>query len=489
MIPLFRKNIRNSLQFSSDQANQMFRNISGDSFMGDSSFVATTRALLHHRIGKDQSVKLIIGSSHMGLDKVRSLSSSGFFEETIGSTSRSDAIVIHNIHGGAENIQAALDKFDELPSYSEEFVALPVLTAFFKQGMAVRFYRNERRRTTVIAIANMTLPMYHALQILIPKYIPWYFEGEENKLTSLELSLVKSLSKKEQDDYEAIMAEIASGIDFRGHMIKEILGGFAMRALEKNIRNIENKIEMNRNDIEHIIAQYNEKLAFIQDSSYKLLGLKATLESGSTNDELVDYFTVNKNLIPVSESRDGFSFIVNTYLDIVDPDMYATIADNEHSFLYEMETDRWTKEDIRKLFDAIFSEDSILRVKTCAFYSIHLDGAVDSESGYNYPPECNDRLPNPHLHLHNCLGNHRPVITELINRGDLTGAVMQCVSSARSMNICEHITSKRFLEDVLVTRAKVIELPDGSSATAAEALEWLKKQEQETKEENDGQAD
>lgn len=482
---MFNKNMRNSLRLSNAEANQMFSNIRGDSFMGDPSFVATMRALLGRRIDPDQSVvfatKSIVGKK----EDVERVSASEFFIDQVGLNNRTSEIIIYNIHGNADGVQSVLNKFDMLPNHDADYIAQPVLSAFFVSGVAARFYVNEKLKKTIIAVANMNLKMYHVIQALMPKYFPWYFAGDDCRLTPRELSLMRSLQQKESDEYEAIMEEIASEIDFRSFMIKQILGGFSQKVLDKSISSKEEYIARLRDEMNDLVIRYNDKLRNIHDESYYLLGLKASRNSGEMNDELVDYFTADKNLIPVASRENGFSFIVKTYLDIVDPDMYRTIADNEHSFLYNLVDDRWTRDDIRTLLDAIFSEEPTLRIKTCAYYYLSMDGIVQSQSDYNFPTECNDRLPNPHLQIHNCLGNHRPVIAELVERGDMTGAVMQCISSARSMNICESITSERFIEDMLNTDKRAIELPDGTSVTAREALEWLRNQ----KEENDGKAD
>ena len=139
----------------------------------------------------------------------------------------------------------------------------------------------------------------------------------------------------------------------------------------------------------------------------------------------------------------------------------------------------------KKLLDAIFGDEPVLRVKICAYYDMDVRGDVDSMRRYRFQPNCNDYMPNPHLNHYNCLGNHRRYINDRLTDGDVVGAIEQCIASAKSLNIGEGATMEYFLHDLFQTSRKIIELPDHTSVNPSEALKWLKDQESKQKEESE----
>ena len=128
----------------------------------------------------------------------------------------------------------------------------------------------------------------------------------------------------------------------------------------------------------------------------------------------------------------------------------------------------------RKIMDAIFSDDAVLKVKMCSNYIIDLRGTCDATAGYRYGDEFIGYIPNPHIHRFACLGNYKPYINRAIRDGNLIGAIEQCVTSAKSLNFTEAHTVRYFLNDLFTSRYKVIVLPDGKEVTPVEALEYLK---------------
>ena len=232
-----------------------------------------------------------------------------------------------------------------------------------------------------------------------------------------------------------------------------------------------------------LMEEYSNIIDRIDDMNLREAGLRQLIDGADEESELVDYFQANKSLIPIGTEGTRFRFIVKSYLDSFDPEQYIAMAKRDRSHMFEGYTVR--NETFRgrmprkKLMDAIFSEEPLMRVKMCAFYVIDTRGSVDSRSGYTYPPECSDRIPNPHLQYHDCLGNHARFIMERLKDGDTIGAIEQCVSSSKSVNLGEGITVTKFLSDLFNSNAKVIELNDGTSVTPVEALRWLEKQEEE----------
>ena len=62
----------------------------------------------------------------------------------------------------------------------------------------------------------------------------------------------------------------------------------------------------------------------------------------------------------------------------------------------------------------------------------------------------------------------------------MVGAVEQCVGSCKSINLAESQTFTYFFELLFSTNEKVVELPDHTSVSPSDALEWLNNMEQTT---------
>lgn len=457
-----------------------FSNITGDTYREDSTFISTMRALLYERIGEN-NVRFVFGFANHSEDVVRSATCKGVFDSVNACANpQHEGIYLFQMGGTGENVaEVYAEKFDDpnegFLTAAEGFRELLDLKTFFAQVMKARFYINEEKRVTFIFAFDLDMRKYHFLQIAISRYLPWYFA--EKKLTADERKLVQSLNSRYASDYETAIADVAGKIDIRDHTIRYVVGDFEKRSrmqqvetAKQNIRQIHDRINDNVNTYRQLIEQLDK-------AEINVAGLQAMVEGSSDSSELIDFIIHNKAFMPIAADGLRIELIVKTYLDSFDPEMYTTMAANGHSHLwngYSVDKEKFrNKGNKRKLLDAIFGEDGVLKLKACAYYSVDVRGSVDSRRSYNFPREYADCMPNPHLQHHNCLGNHRQFINECLMRGDMIGALSQCLSSARSINIGESATVERFLHDLFSTDAKVIELPDGTSVSPEEALEWL----------------
>jgi hypothetical protein len=211
-------------------------------------------------------------------------------------------------------------------------------------------------------------------------------------------------------------------------------------------------------------------------------GLLAQIRAGSQNPEISEYFLCNKHLEPIGVDSTCLDFIVSCYLENFDIEMYNRISANFDGYMYkgyDTTCDAFLEDKVRKRFmDVIFCDDPLLKIKTCAHYTIDTMGCVDACSHYKYPSKYFDMLPNMHIQKYGCLGDHRPLIDEALRNGDIIGAIEQCVCSAKSINVGESTTFSSLLAALFDCDAnKIIELPDGTSCTPEEALRWLDAQE------------
>ena len=474
--------ILSDFTLANDIADQAFSNVCGTEYNGDGSFTATLRALLLPRVGEDR-VSLLISSSDYRASQIQH---SGI-RAVVGSSFPSfepNRLIVHWAKSPDAEYRKAL--FDELDNEEKGFVKnypnfheLTNIKDFVSNVMNARFYTNETERITVIVVETMTTRKWHYIQSFIPRYFKWYFENAP--LTPEETTLLASLTKKSPDDYERIIEVFAGKYDLRSYLIKNVLGDLERGARRRQLNDVDRELDRIRQEIEAIEDRYRDWIGRLDEANIRRTGLIDIINGATGDSELVEYFEANKNLDPICSEGTQFEFIVKTYMDSWDPDLFETLSKKAHSSLYEgydvgREIFR-SRENRKKFIDAIFSDDPLLRMKFCGYYRLDIRGHARSARGYSYPRAYNDRLPNPHLQKFACLGNHESIINSYLRKGDVVGAVEQCIASCKSMNLTEPQTYQWHFENMFSTDAKVIELPDHTSVSPVEAMNWLLEQE------------
>lgn len=483
---MFNKTITQT-PLTTELANGFFENIRGDRYRDDVSFVSTLRAFLHERIG-DETVDFVYKRITHSADTVQHASANDLFNSIFRRRNNPDFKGIYLVDASADpaGVEAYAAKFDNAThgfvSATPNFRELADLREFTKPHMDARFYIDEEHKCTVVMVLNLNMRSFHLLQAIIPRMLPWHFV--EKKFNDFDAKIARSLTQRYATDYEEIMSSLLDGIDLREYAIKNIIGGFESRARTQQLENVKREAEHIRGEIQQNMDRYRSLIERLDHTEINIAGLKAIIASGGGESELLDFFSRNRSIFPVKARDTSLEFIVKTYLDTFDPEMYATMAKNNNSHLftgYTVGRTEFAHKKDRKIFlDAIFGEDAQLKIKSCSFYCLDMRGDAQSARNYHFPQEYDDFIPNPHLQYHNCLGNHRQFMNEALMRGDMIAAITQCMSSARSVNIGETVTMERFLRDLFNSSKKIIEMPDGSSMTPVEALAWLK---------NDGKAE
>lgn len=471
------------LRLTSDIANSYFDRIRGDYYRDDRSFLATLRALLLNRI-KDKSIRLKIHSYDYSPDSLRGASADAVMSALCD---RSRHVINLSNLSSQGALDAAYEKFssaDGMAKFMPKAAEAKDLEAFVEPFANVKIYIDEERCCTNIIVDRMDMRKFHALQMLIPRYIPWFFN--EDPLTQEELALLNTLHERYAPEYERLIEEFAKKIDLRSAAIKSILGGFELRAKQQQLKSAKDSLSRIDNNIRDNMISYSSLIEQKDEVNLRIAGLEAILEAGVVESELIDYFTANKCLHPTNASGTHLHFIVSTYLESFDPEMYRTMSAREGSHLfsgYSVSTECFREREPRKkLMDAIFSEEPIFRVKSCSCYDLDIRGSVDVHGGYNFGPKFADRIENPHFKYHSCLGNHRRYICDYLNDGDIMGAVEQCVSSAKSVNIGEGATIRYFLPELFNCKQPVLELEDGTCMNPEEALKYLEEKEAQKEE-------
>ena len=318
------------------------------------------------------------------------------------------------------------------------------------------------------------MPTYHLLQALIPRLFPYYFE--DAPLDTEELSLLDSLTLRTATEYERILDALSTRIDFRGYAVKKILKDFENSGRRDEVQETRSRIDSLRADVERLGDRYSQCIRQIDELSSLLAGQEMALAAASGDSELIEYFMCNRNIEPVSAEGRSLLFTVKTYLESFDPEQFRVYSRNLHSHLYVgySYADRFKDVESRKrMLEAIFSDEPILRVKMCSNYVLDLRGSSSARRFYEYGKGFEDYVPNPHINQYACLGDYARYINAALQRGDLIGAIEQCIASAKSLNLAESITVRALMENIFCSTRKIIRLPDGTDVTPDEAFAYL----------------
>lgn len=483
--------VLSGLTLTNNFADAIFPNITGSDYSGDKSFVATMRALLAPRIGKDEEVKLVASSSTYGADAIRGAGCKALINAALGASfPKPGRLYVNNVKSGNQNDRDAFFECIDDPEkgFAKQygFTELTMIRNFVADNMRARFYTNPDLKVSVIFVDSLNVWKWHLIQAFTTQYFSWWFV--KSPFTQDEVKLLKTLTMRKSENYELLIEEFSNKYDMRSAYIDSALGELERNSRKVQLESVDDSISNTRHRIDMLLEEYDSLLQNIDELNLRRLGLVEIINNASTESELVDYFKSDKRLDLIDVHGHTFEFIVRTYLDSWDPEMFERFADRPTSNFYEGYTVRkatFANWEVRKKFlKAVFSDSPLFRIKMCGYYRLDLMGHATSQSRYSYPANCSDRLPNPHLQKYNCLGNHERLINDLLRKGDSVGAVAQCGSSCGSINLAESQTYTYFLDMLFNSTAKVVELPDGTSVSPEEALNWLNEHEKKEEEQH-----
>lgn len=490
---MFGDALHGDLYFDSPVADQIFPNIRADAFREDTTFRVNMRVLLHNRLPEGSEISMVYVGSGYSVTDLESMGTPKGFLDRVMSETDADLIELHNLTSYASDArEKALEYFDKLPEVNPDYKEAAALRNWFSdKHMTARVYINKAKRKTLLVMCNMNLQAFHLVSSIMPTYLPWYFSEKPQTMEEVML-LVACGSGENPEDYRQRLAEFAQRFDFRSKAIDILLGGFEKRSWETRIQTINAQVDQRYGQAERLMEEYSVLMHRIEELNIELMGMRCAAENaGGQDTELMQFFKANPNLHVVSADGNELNIIVRGYISIYDPEMHAALIKNSQSHYFRTYSvgipALVPSENRKKFLDAVFGPDATLKIRTCAFYNLCLDGHGYTQAHYEYPREFNDCIPNPHIHRHSCLGDHQRFINQCLQNGDLVGAVVQCQSSVASVNLMEEVTVRPFLEALFKSNgSKIIELPSGANVTVEQAWEWLQAQEAHAKEEQHG---
>ena len=335
-------------------------------------------------------------------------------------------------------------------------------------GSNIIVYTNEELNSAIVC-GDLDSKVIHAIAFFVPRFFKKQFETQPP--TEEEMAILKALLGDSPDDFLMELKRLArrTGLETKsnGSRIAGAMKTFRQTQYNNALEAYNGLVEM----VDDRFESYKLALKDKHDAELRVEGARALLNKDDDNEELIEFMCENPKIEIISIGDDAINLVIDACLDIYDADGFEEYTDRFLSSIASPFGD----DDTKLLLRNVFSADPLFRVRTCGYYSLNMYGYVTSARGYRYSGR-SDRIPNPHLQYHNCLGNNQADIQEFMRKGNMIGAIMQCISSCMSINIHEvGPTFKPFCEELMSKRTKVLELVDsGEQFTPAEAIAYLK---------------
>ena len=375
------------------------------------------------------------------------------------------------------------DNFDQnvIDENLAEFKEKKSISAFVKEktGSECTVLYHETKNVVGIFVNSIDNRLYHLLLSFISLYFPSLFK--ENPLTENDYSLIKSLSKKDKNDFYACIKNMVQpyAMEFRRIQMKSFMKGLH----EKKIADADRAVANQRRRVQEHENLYTEAIRTLRELIVQFEGLKVTENYDSPEEDLVEYLATNKDIHNLVIRDNRMFFSVTTLLSNFNVDAWNTFKERGYIFDGEYDT-RLTSEAFRNienrklLLNSIFADSPDLFVRMAGNYQLDIGAnRIYTDSDYRYlddDPMFKDYLPNPHLKIFGCLGGYKDKVIRALADRNYVAAVNLCIASAGSINLDETTqTFRPFLGWLLNSKDKVIVTRDGTEMTPEEALLWL----------------
>ncbi|MDL2234134.1 hypothetical protein LJC63_11240 [Ruminococcaceae bacterium OttesenSCG-928-L11] len=346
------------------------------------------------------------------------------------------------------------------------------LRVFFIRRLDGLFYTNER--SAIIFLDHLDIRRFHALQMMIPRYLPTLFES--SPLSDEETALLKSLGSRASGEYERLIEQFARRLDMRGEMIRTRLRGFEKSFERERAHQIEEVIARFERDYKSMLEDLRRTANAIQDQQIILAGLRCRMDGEEQGEsELMEYFLCNKSLSIIRVAGTELEFVAHGYADVFDEDAFDAYARNHGSALYRSLRSDISKDSMERLYRAIF-ESGIYKLRVCAAYRADMRNSLTPIREYNFPPESRDYLPNPHIQRYGCIGGYATRFAEYMYNRDYVGAIDQAAVSARNLNFHDSTVMETLAHTLSHTAIRCIEDTTGTLMTPRQAIKKLEEE-------------
>lgn len=462
---MFTKEI-SSTTLTNDIADNLFDNITASSYGADQSFAATLRAVLHNRLPTEESLNLALVPIGYGTITPEVVATH-IIRHDHGHSYSIFIVYPQDKNAGKQLLDIARSNIGVGKRYFDTYTMQEDLRVFYIKMLDGLFYSNGV--SAMIYLDFLDTRRWHALQMMVPKYLPRLFT--DVPLSAEETALLKSLGHKTPAEYERLIEQFAQRLDMRGEIIRTRLAGFETAYERVRVQEVSQTIYTLQQEYQMNLDKLRRTSNSIQEQQILLAGLQCRIDNDGGDSELMEYFLCNKHLSIIRVLGTELEFVVHGYADVYDEDAFDTYADNLNSYLYR-DIAGVSKEEMQRLYRSIFG-GSTYKLRVCAAYRADMKNSIKPIREYTFPPESRDYLPNPHIQHYGCIGGYASRFVEYMSRWDYVGAIDQAVVSARNLNFYDSAVMGTFAYNLSRTTIRCIEDKTGTLMTPREAIKKL----------------
>ena len=329
---------------------------------------------------------------------------------------------------------------------------------------------------------------YHAIQCSLLTAMPWYFDPKSEKLPDLEMEFIKSIADGDSERYMEIVKKICEKMDFKNAAVANLLDGFETQIEMRKLDDLKARIRELESYIQGALRDLSNWSRQKQESMWTLTGLESGILSKESQHILRDLFSsYNIRFVRSEQGGSKIVFAVDKYLDNWIEKDKDDVIHNRRSVIYSPFRDNeTTKNEIEKLFTEIFDTKRI-KMKMTGIFWLTTDGRLYAGQHMNEYVAA-DYIPNPHIDEYGCISGFAPDIAEALQQHNFSYAIEIAMTSAGNVNFVDSTVMSFFVRQLtgVLSGRKCYELPDGSSVTYKEAIQWIDEQQSSGEEkEND----
>lgn len=467
---------------TSQRADEFFKGkIEAARMNDDVSMAATCRLLFGPRLKDDESIRVTNDSFVM-----RDGSTFDFLKERVSSMKSGDLIIytVMRAQGVGENWR---DEANQILEGSGLYAMDDIMKFMDSHKMKALVYTNKPHIAsepkspfdndrTVIVIEGLNATRWHMIQLLLRRLMgKWFYE---QPFTAEETEgIINGLHNDNVDAYLEAVRKYADTLDFRSGFIRQQLNGFEKRFEKERITQLEHRCNSITSEMNNLMEKLGRKQAEHEEIVATLYGYR--MNGVDSEPHVMNYFLRNKNLVLKSCSADTLDFFVSGWFDNWNPDAAKQTFEKERmgSWLESNSKFGIPDDDAKILYKAIFIHETV-RVRLWSHFKLALrnSGAVSVHSNDRQPEEFSNALPNPHHYYNSCLGNNTSLIVEAMRVRDITGAIEQCISATKGINLMEYASYNYFARDLFDPKnGSVIYVKDlDKFMTTKDAIAYLK---------------
>lgn len=451
-------------EFTNPEVDSLFR-VTGLPIFSDFTMLATLRAVVNHRLGDEDSLKMRYAEISTSCESMSEIESESGLE-----FAQPYRLYILNV--SESKIPEKYKKLFEESGWER----IEKMTAFFEKALDVQCFKNDALKSTVLFTARLSVSMMHFIQMAIPAFLPWYF-GTERRLNDEERALLHSCGERNSKKYLECLHALAEEYDFYSARLVQ-LDGFETLALKQEYKNLTDEVKSAMERVEYLTRELGEVIENKDRTERQAWGVLSAIDKAGERSEFKEYFLKNRNrfkLVRMDADGRTLEFECMGYADNFDDDFAKKIIANKHSELYTRRGSRprVSSKRMARLFEAVFVTREV-KLKLCGVYIAQIARKIcETRSDYEYDESCIGYLPNPHLNHHRCLGGYGKIFAQFLQQANYVGFMEQAMASCESVNLNEPPTFGPFMEDLYQTEIKCIEFPDGRCMAPYEAANEL----------------